>query len=73
MKMIHPDMLKALKEYYKPGTRVELVSMEDPYTSLRPGDMGSVTNIDSTGTVFISWDRGSSLGAVFGVDQIRKI
>jgi hypothetical protein len=73
MKMIHPDMLKALIECYKPGTRVELVSMEDPYSKLKPGDQGHVTSIDSIGTVFVAWDCGSGLGVVFGVDRIRKI
>jgi len=49
MKQIHPEMLKALRSYYPPGTRVELVRMEDPYTRLKPGDQGSVSFIDDTG------------------------
>ncbi|MDD3897692.1 MAG: DUF4314 domain-containing protein [Syntrophomonadaceae bacterium] len=73
MKQIHPDMLNSLRSYYPPGTRVELVRMEDPYTKLNPGDLGSVSTIDDTGTVFVDWDSGSTLGVVFGEDQIRKI
>jgi hypothetical protein len=56
---------------YPPGCRAELVSMEDPYTTLRPGDRGSVDHVDDTGTVFVAWDSGSHLGAVYGVDIIR--
>ncbi len=72
MKQIHPEMLKALRSYYTPGTRVELVRMEDPYTRLKPGDRGTVSTVDDTGTVFVDWDSGSRLGAVFGVDEIIK-
>lgn len=50
MKQIHPEMLKALKSYYPSGTRVELVRMDDPYTRLKPGDQGTVSFIDDTGT-----------------------
>ncbi len=73
MKQIHPEMLKKLREYYSPGTRVQLVRMDDPYTRLKPGELGSVSFIDDTGTVFVDWDLGSRLGVVFGVDEIRKI
>lgn len=70
---IHPERLKQLREYYTPGTRVELIRMDDPYSKLRPGDKGTVSCVDDTGTVFVNWDCGSSLGAVYGVDEIRKI
>ena len=70
---IHPERLKQLREYYTPGTRVALVRMDDPYSKLKPGDKGTVSCVDDTGTVFVNWDCGSSLGAVYGVDEIRKI
>jgi hypothetical protein len=72
MNMIKPYALERLKERYPSGTRIELVSMDDRYTKLRPGDLGTVTDIDDTGTIFVSWDRGSSLGLVYGIDQYRK-
>lgn len=55
------------------GTRVELVRMNDPYTKLRPGNRGTVELIDDMGTIFCRWDRGSSLGVVYGIDMIRKV
>ncbi|MGF7142393.1 hypothetical protein HNQ56_000811 [Anaerotaenia torta] len=73
MKIIHPEMLKQLKEYYTPGTRVVLIQMDDPYTNLQPGDKGTVTSVDDIGTIHVKWDRGSSLGVVFGEDSCRKI
>ena len=65
--------LEARRARYKKGARVELVSMTDPYTKLKPGDMGTVDFVDDTGTVFIIWDSGSHLGAVFGEDEIRLL
>ena len=34
---------------------------------------GTVRSVDDTGTVFVSWDNGSGLGVVYGVDRIRKL
>ena len=73
MKTIHPEMLKQLREYYTAGTRVMLVRMSDPYTNLRQGDQGTVTMVDDIGTVHVNWDRGSTLGIVFGEDECRRI
>lgn len=73
MKTISKETLTVLREKYPTGTRVELVHMDDPYTSLTVGDKGTVRFIDDMGTVHINWDCGSSLGAVYGVDIITKI
>ena len=62
-----------LREKYLTGTRVELVHMDDPYTSLTTGDKETVKHVDDMGTIHITWDCGSSLGAVYGVDIITKI
>ncbi|WP_353065894.1 DUF4314 domain-containing protein [Arcanobacterium hippocoleae] len=51
------------------GRRVELVSLNDPYSRLRPGEQGTVKYIDDMGTVFIRWDSGSGLGLIPGVDE----
>lgn len=61
MNIIHPEMLKQLKSYYTPGTRVMLLKMNDPYTKLQPGAKGTVTGVDDMGTIHVSWDSGSSL------------
>ena len=73
MTIIYPEMLKQLKEYYTPGTRVRLIHMSDPYTNLRQGDRGTVTMVDDIGTIHVNWDRGSMLGIVFGEDECRRI
>lgn len=71
--MIHPEMLKSLKTYYKAGTRVMLLKMDDPYSKLKRGDKGTVNSVDDMGTIHVNWDCGSSLGVVFGEDECKKI
>jgi Domain of unknown function (DUF4314) len=48
---------------FTPGDRVELVATNDPYTRLRPGDRGTVTNVTDRPepTIDIQWDNGSTL------------
>ena len=65
------EVVEVVHARYPVGTRVELVSMDDPYSRLRPGDRGTVKSVDDTGTVFVRWDCGSGLGVVYGVDRIR--
>lgn len=62
-----------LRKFYPVGCRVELIQMDDPYGKLVPGEQGTVTAVDDTGTIFVRWDCGSSLGIVYGVDRIRKL
>jgi hypothetical protein len=71
--IIRPEALKALREQYPAGTRVRLVRMNDEFTNLQPGDEGTVEFVDDCGTIFCIYDCGSHLGAVFGVDELRKI
>ena len=73
MNRIHPDLLKQLREYYKPGTRVMLIRMNDLYTKLRRGERGTVVCVDDIGTIHVAWDCGSTLGIVFREDECVKI
>ena len=70
---IHPEILKQLKAYYKPGSRVELERMNDQHTKLKAGDRGTVTLVDDIGTIHVNWDCGSTLGVAFGEDACRLI
>ncbi len=67
------SVIERLRIQYPTGTRVELVSMNDPYTKLKPGDQGTVISVDDIGTVHIAWDNGSSLGAAYGEDVILRL
>ena len=62
-----------LRKTYPAGTRVELVSMSDPFTKLTPGEQGTGQFVDDSGTIFGNWDCGAGLGVAYGEDIIRKI
>ena len=61
-----------LRREYPRGTRVELVSMDDAQAP-PPGTKGTVLWVDDIGTIHIDWQTGSSLGAAYGQDTVRKI
>jgi|BioPla2DNA2_1021312.scaffolds.fasta_scaffold24242_1 hypothetical protein len=73
MNRISKEQLLHLREKYLPGTRVELLKMNDPYSDLSRGDTGTVISVDDIGTIHVSWDSGSSLGIVYGEDSCRVI
>lgn len=68
------DTKEIMKQcYHLLGKRVQLISTTDPYTNLKYGDLGTINYIDDVGTVFVSWDNGSNLGLVPGVDRWKII
>lgn len=67
------EIVDAVKKQYPPGTRIALVSMEDPYSKLQPGDRGTVSGVDDIGTIHVAWDCGSGLGIAYGEDHCRKL
>ena len=50
--MIRPDQLKRLRESYPPGTRVELMRMDDAQAP-PIGTQGTVTGVDDTGSLMV--------------------
>ena len=67
------EVVENLRKEYPEGTRLSLISMEDPYSKLLPGDRGTVKHVDDGGTIHMRWDKGSSLGLVYGEDSFRKL
>ncbi|MCQ9359246.1 MULTISPECIES: DUF4314 domain-containing protein [unclassified Corynebacterium] len=51
-----------------PGTRIRLINTSDPYTTLIPGDEGTIELIDDAGTIHVTWDTGSRMGLIPGED-----
>ena len=64
--------LECLRSQYAPGTRVELVEMNDRQAP-PPGTKGTVVCVDDIGTTHVHWDNGSTLGVVYGEDRCRVI
>ena len=67
-----PSTVSSMRSRYM-GKRVRLIHTSDPYTSLTTGAEGIVNWVDDTGTVFVKWDSGSSLGLVRGEDTFEVI
>lgn len=49
--------------------RVELIKMDDPFTSLKKGDEGDLQFIDDIGQIHVKWDNGSTLALIPGIDK----
>ncbi len=71
MEITKRTLAKLRKEYPK-GCRVELISMDD-FQAPPNGTKGTVVLVDDIGTIHVRWDNGSSLGAAYGIDKIRKV
>jgi len=65
-------MVSALRSMYPAGTRVELISMNDPQAP-PAGTTGTITGIDDIGDIMVSWNNGSSLNVIPGEDVIKII
>ena len=70
--MISDKELKALRERYPAGTRVELIRMDDVQAP-PAGTLGTVIGIDSIGSLLVNWDNGSGLNVIYGEDIVRKV
>ena len=55
------------------GKKIELILCTDEFTALTPGTQGIINYVDDTGTVFVDWDNGSSLGLIPGIDKWKFI
>lgn len=65
-------MVATTRLNYPPGTRLELISMDDPQP-IPPGSRGTVVHVDDMGTIHMRWDSGRALGLVPGEDSFRKL
>lgn len=70
--MIPQMVLKMLRETYTPGTRVELVQMDDAHAP-DIGTQGTVIGVDAIGSIMVNWDNGSTLSVVWRVDRCKII
>lgn len=70
---ISQEILEKLRKTFPPGTRVELVHMDDPYTKIPKGTHGTVMDVDDIGTIHVSWDGYCRLGVVYEEDSCRVI
>lgn len=61
------------KEKYPKGTRIQLLTMEDPYAPVESGTRGTVELVDDIGQIHMKWDNGRTLALVPGEDSFRTL
>lgn len=64
--------LADLRKQYPPGTRVELLRMDDAQAP-PIGTKGTVRGVDDIGSIMVAWDGGGSLHVLYGIDECRII
>lgn len=67
-----PKEIAEVRLNYPPGTRVELIYMDDNWAVLS-GTRGTVEYVDDAGQVHPIWDNGRTLAIVPQVDKFRKL
>ena len=66
------EIVEHMRKNYPPGTRVELLKMDDVQAPAL-GSLGTVVGVDDIGSILVKWDCGSSLNVVYGEDLCRKV
>lgn len=65
--------VQRMKDNYPPGTRIMLLSMDDPYAPVPKGTKGTVVHVDDATQIHMKWDNGRTLAIVPGEDSFRKL
>lgn len=63
--------VEGTRQRYPEGTRVKCIRMSGE-TSVKSGDLGTVTDVDDAGQIHVNWDNGSSLALIPGEDTFCK-
>lgn len=66
------ELVEQIRKIYPIGTRVKLKRMDDVQAP-PVGTRGTVMGVDDIGSLLISWDNGSSLHVLYGVDKVTKV
>ena len=72
MRVISKERLQALRERFKPGSRVELLKMDDVQAP-PSGTRGTVVGVDDIGSIMVNWDNGSGLSIAYGEDECKVV
>ena len=72
MRVISKERLQALRERFKPGSRVELLKMDDMQAP-PIGTRGTVVGVDDIGSIMMNWDNGSGLSVAYGEDECKVV
>lgn len=63
------EQINLLKKHYKKGVRVQLINLDDNFSRLKSGEVGTVKKVDDMGQIHVSWDNGLQLALIYGLDD----
>ena len=66
------QLCERMRTHYPPGTRVQLLRMDDPYAPVPSGTRGTVTHVDDMGQLQMRWDNGQSLALIPEASGIHR-
>ena len=66
------EIVEMLRRRYQPGTRVELLHMDDVQAP-PVGTKGTVIGVDDIGSIMVHWDNGSGLSVAYGEDTCKVV
>ncbi len=72
-KFLTQEQVSKIKKQYPIGTKIKLLSMDDPYAPIESGTIGEIVAIDDIGTFTMKWSNGRSLGLVPFEDKFEVI
>lgn len=67
-----PKRIALVRLNYPPGTRIELIHMDDKW-AVPSGTRGTVDYVDDAGQIHPKWDNGRTLAIVPQVDSFCKL
>ncbi|MCG1130889.1 MULTISPECIES: DUF4314 domain-containing protein [Staphylococcus] len=73
---MNQSQINLLKKHYKKGNRVQLLSCKNSCKDnhqLRVGDRGTIKKIDDLGQLQVTWDNGSQIPLIYGVDEFIDV
>lgn len=54
---LNADKAESMRKKYPPGTRIQLIEMNDPYAPVPPGTDGTLDFIDDACQMHMKWDN----------------
>lgn len=66
-------MAESYRQSYPPGTRLELIGMDDPFAPVPAGMRGTVNYVDDQSQIHVKWDNGSGLALIPDTDRFRRL
>ena len=72
MRFPSKEIVERVRREFPPGTRVELVRMNDCQAP-PVGTQGTVIAVDDSASLIMRWDNGSGLNVLYEEDKVIKI